>query len=146
MYKNNYDFIDHNTIFACILWRNPNEKTIKWSKLWWNLYLDCGPRDQLSGSASLKLSNIEYTREHPVSIISQFTYYRDWWNDLIGKSGEYISNKNNEYDWKSFIDELSKVSGIDCKSKINLEHLRYLSSLKNGNIFDQIIDFFLSNK
>ena len=142
LYKNNYNFIDHNTIFACILWRNPNEKTIKWSKLWWNLYLDCGPRDQLSGSASLKLSNIDYTREHPVSIISQFTYYRDWWNDLIGKSGEYISNKNNEYDWKSFINELSKVSGIDCKSKINLEHLRYLSSLKNGNIFDQIINSF----
>jgi len=138
----NYNFVDHNTIFACILWRSPNKNTINWSNLWWDLYLKCGPRDQLSGSASLKMSGIEYTREHPASIISQFVFYRDWWNDLSGKSGEYCSKEIKIWNWKQFIDTLSKVSGIDCKTKIDLHHLRYLSSFKTGNIFNEIVNSF----
>jgi len=135
-----YNFLNHDTIFACILWRNPNKNTIKWSNLWWEMYLKCGPRDQLSGSASLKLSGINYITEHPASIISQFAFYRDWWNDLSGKSGEYTINQ--QWNWRGFIDKLSELSCIDCKTKIDLNHLRYLSYFKSGKVYNEMINSF----
>jgi len=134
-----YDFLNHETIFACLLWRKPTEETIHWSKLWWEMYEKCGPRDQLSGSCSLKLSKIGYTAQHPVSIISKFAFYRDWWYNLIGGSGDYSRTTTNS-DWKLFLDNLSSLSKIDCKSKIDLNNLRYLT----GSGFSEIYNSMLS--
>ena len=140
--KLKYDFLNHETIFACVLWRNPSENTIKWSKLWWEFYLQCGPRDQLSGSASLRISNISYEKEHPVSIVSQFSFYRDWWNSLAGKSGNYEIKKKKTWDWKKFIDDLSEASKVDCKTKIDLNRLKYLQGTKTGYVFKEILNSF----
>jgi hypothetical protein len=135
----NYDFLNHETFFACILWRRPTNEVINWSNLWWSMYEKCNPRDQLSGSASLKLSNIPHTKEHPVKIISQFAYYKDWWNNLSGGSGNY-SIDNPYLDWKSFLDKLSTSSGIDCKTKIDMQHLLYFKSLGHGEIYNHMVN------
>lgn len=135
----NYDFLNHETIFACLLWRKPTQEIINWSKLWWEMYEKCGPRDQLSGSASLKLSKINYTVQHPVSTISQFTFYRDWWYNLAGGSGDY-NRTDTSKDWKSFVENLSLLSKVDCKTKIDLNNLRYLT----GSGFAEIYNAMLS--
>ena len=140
--NNGYDFLNHETIFACVMWRKPSKDTIAWSNLWWDLYLQSGPRDQLSGSASLKLSGSKYTVEHPVKVISQFAFYRDWWNDLSGKSGDYKIKDNCKKNWRSFIDALSNASSINCKTKINLDHLQYLRNSKFGDVFNEIINSY----
>lgn len=132
-----YDFLSHETLYACVLWRKPNKDIIKWSKLWWKLYLKCNPRDQLSGSVSLKLSGIEYTKEHPVEIISQFAFYRDWWNSIVGKSGDY-KRSNKELNWNLFLDKLSEISGLNCKTKIDVYCLRYLRSVGCEDVYKQI--------
>lgn len=137
LHKKKYDFIGHDTIFACVLWRTPNTDTIKWSNLWWDLYLKCGPRDQLSGSVSLRMSGIEHSREHPVSIITQFAFYRDWWNNLLGESGSYTRH-NSSLDWSKFLDNLSNFSGVDCKTKIESYHLRYIKSMGYENLYKEI--------
>lgn len=134
-----YDFVNHETIFACVMWRNPTKDVIEWSNLWWELYTTCNPRDQLSGSSSLKLSGIPFTKEHPVSVISEFASYRDWWNNLRGGSGEY-SIETSQKDWKSFIEKISIESNIDCKTKIDLYHLRYLKSLGFDKIYTELVN------
>jgi hypothetical protein len=137
-----YDFLNHETIFACVMWRKPTKDVIAWSNLWWDLYLQSGPRDQLSGSSSLKLSGIKYTIEHPVKVISQFAFYRDWWNDLSGKSGDYKIKNEDKKNWKSFINNLSNASGVDCKTKIDLNHLQYLKNSKFGDVFNTIVNSY----
>jgi len=135
--EQNYDFQNHDTIFACILWRSPNEDAIKWSKLWWQLYQQCNPRDQLTGSAALKLSEIEYSTDHPYSIVSKFVYYKDFWHQLLGASGDY-SNGKEQVDWKSFMQILSEVTGIDYKTNLNLDILSYLKEKGVENILDEM--------
>jgi hypothetical protein len=135
----NYDFVNHETIFACVMWRKPTEDVIKWSNLWWEMYEKCGPRDQLSGSASLKLSSINYTVQHPVSIISEFAFYRDWWYDLAGGSGDY-TRANNQLDWETFVEKISEVSKINCKSKIDLHHLRYLKASGFSEVYELLLN------
>lgn len=139
-----YDFLNHETIFACILWRNPTEDAIRWSNIWWKLYEKYNPRDQLTGSAALKLSNIDYVKEHPAKTISKFTFYKGWWNNLLGGSGNYSGGKN-ELDWKVFLEKLSTASQVECKTKINLSRLMYLKTLGYGAIYNQMINHKIIN-
>lgn len=134
---NNFDFQDYDTIFASIMWRKPDENTIKWSKLWWELYEKCHPRDQLTGSVSLKLSGVDYVTEHPYNIVSEFLYYKDFWYDKSGGSGSY-SNGKTQIDWKNFLGTLSEITGIDYSQNINLSRLTYLRSKGLGGILDEM--------
>ena len=136
---NDYDFENHDTFFACIMWRTPNEQTIKWSKLWWELYEKCYPRDQLSGSASLKLSGIDYTAEHPYNIVSEFVHYKDFWYQLLGGSGDY-SNGKKQVEWKEFMQTLTDITGVDYKTNINLDRLVYLKTKGLSDVLDQMSD------
>jgi hypothetical protein len=133
----NYDFENHDTIFACILWRVPNKQTIEWSKLWWSLYEKCNPRDQLSGSSALKISGIDYSTEHPYVLLSKFTFYKDFWYDLLGKTGEYSDGKR-QLDLKEFMQTLSDLSGIDYKTNINLDSLVYLRANGAIDLWDEL--------
>lgn len=137
--EQNYDFQNHNTFFACIMWRVPDEDTIKWSKLWWELYEKCNPRDQLSGSVSLKLSGISFTKEHPVAVISEFVFYRDFWFRLNGGSGDYSVNKI-QTNWKEFMQNLSKITEIDYMNSLNISRLKYLGYRGYKKILQEMRD------
>ena len=135
--KFDYDFENHKTIFGCIMWRNNTEKIKEWSKKWWEFYNICGPRDQLAGSAALKIthSDVEVDMSHPAEIITQFCFYRDFW-DNIGTTGQY-NNGKEQLEWKEFRSDIKELTG---QENINLNKLSYLADIGYQDTFNEMLN------
>jgi len=125
----NYNFSEHETFLGTILWRTPTDDVVEWCELWWELYQKSNPRDQLPGSAALKLSGIEYQLEYTYPIISQFVLYKDFWKDINGNSGNYSVKKRSKSSWQDVVTKIVDIVKVDYKDCIDPFNLRYLKSI-----------------
>lgn len=136
-----YNFKNHETFLMTLLWRRPTEETIAWSKLWWELYEKCGPRDQISAAVSLKMSGIDFTPRPCLDLIDSFCWYKDFWYGYDASwSGSYSVENTDQYEWESFCKLLWKITKVDYKKNLHPDKFQYFETVGYSEILEDLRD------
>ena len=118
-----FDFINRFAPECTFLFRNNNKE---FNSLWWDLYMKGGVRDQLSCSAALQLSDVDFDYEYHRDFINKFSDASGegiWWNT---RQGDY--RYSNPINPQPYVEQISSITGLSM--------MRYKTLVvPNGDIF-----------
>lgn len=118
-----FDFINRFAPECTFLFRNNNKE---FNSIWWDLYMKGGVRDQLSCSAALQLSGVNFDYEYHRDFINKFSDASGegiWWNT---RQGDY--RYSNPINPQPYIEQISSITGLSM--------MRYKTLVvPNGDIF-----------